>query len=374
MSIDRPSPFTIPDPVFKFAEGPPAEPALPRSMTVGGLIHNLTIFADFYERASADIDRAEPILKPYSIGNRDANAEVMQRQFRATVAIDRVRAYALAQYRADLTIATARRVLGDLIRRSALTVEAAEALPLETAMDRLEGAAEEKTAGPAYPEADPQFVLRRAGINARTLGDQSGDEQTEGADTERDQAGSDFLNRIADPSKCPGCRDPVPEQSRRIKRRVVCAGCGEWVLHTGIEVIPVAGPPGTPPEIVRTHAPYWRDKRPDRPRAGRPEGTSADRDHTGTKQAEGAAVGKLPPSRKKAMSQYLDAVNKSPGLNEATDRDVYDWIAEHSDGDSLPSFDNWSRYLREARKAAGASKNSPRSGRTGRSVVVPDEI
>ena len=109
-------------------------------MTIGGLIHNLTVFADFYEQASADIHREEGATKPWYIGNRDANADVMQRDFRATVAIDRVRAYVLAKYGADLTIGTARRLLGDLIRLCALTVKAAEELTLEGAMDKLEAA------------------------------------------------------------------------------------------------------------------------------------------------------------------------------------------------------------------------------------------
>jgi len=137
---ERPSPFTIPEPTFKFAEDPPSEPRPSRSMTVGGLIHNLTVFADFYERASADIEREQGVTKPRYIGNRDAYADEMQRDFRATVAIDRVRAYVLARYGADLTIGTARRLLGDLIRLCALTVKTAEELPLEGAMDRLEEA------------------------------------------------------------------------------------------------------------------------------------------------------------------------------------------------------------------------------------------
>jgi hypothetical protein len=137
---ERPSPFTIPELAFKFAVGPSSEPRPSRSMTVGNLIHNLAVFADFYERASADIDREEGVTKPWSIGNRDANADVMQRDFQATVAIDRVRAYVLALYGADLTIGTARRLLGDLIRRFALTVKAAEELLLEEAMDKLDAA------------------------------------------------------------------------------------------------------------------------------------------------------------------------------------------------------------------------------------------
>jgi hypothetical protein len=133
---ERPSPFTIPQPAFQF-ESASTEERPPRSMTVGGLIHNLTVFADFHERASADIDRVEGVMKPWHIGNRDANADVMQRDFRATVAIDRVRAYVMAKYSADLTIGTARRLLGDLIKTCDLAVDAAEALPLEVAMDKL---------------------------------------------------------------------------------------------------------------------------------------------------------------------------------------------------------------------------------------------
>jgi hypothetical protein len=122
-------------------------------MTVGGLIHNLTIFADFYEQATAEIDREEPITKPRAIGNRDVNTDLMQRIFRATPAIDLVRTYVLAHYGADLTIGTARRLLGDLIRRCSFAVEAAETLTLEDAMDRLESAVEQKKSAPPDPEA-----------------------------------------------------------------------------------------------------------------------------------------------------------------------------------------------------------------------------
>jgi hypothetical protein len=135
---ERPSPFTIPEPAYKFVQGPAAQARPAQSMTVGGLIHNLTVFADFYERASAAIDRAEPFEKPRHFGAREAQADMMQRDFRATVAIDRVRDYVLGSYGAELTIGTARRLLGDLVRRCGLTVNAAEGLTLEAAMDRLE--------------------------------------------------------------------------------------------------------------------------------------------------------------------------------------------------------------------------------------------
>jgi hypothetical protein len=150
---ERPSPFTIPEPAFKFVEGLPSEPRPSRSMTVGGLIHDLTVFADLYERASADIDREEGFTKTWYIGNRDANAGAMQRDYRATVAIDRVRAYVLANYGADLTIGMARRLLGDLIRTCGLAVDAAEALPLEEAMDKLDGVESRRN--------DASFIIER---------------------------------------------------------------------------------------------------------------------------------------------------------------------------------------------------------------------
>lgn len=137
---ERPSPFTIPEPTYKFKEGSPPEPRPSRSMTMGDLVHNLTVFADFYERASADVDREESVMKPWRVANRDANADTMRRDFRATVAIDRARAYVLANYGADLTVDTARRLLGDLIRTRGLTIDAVEALSLEAAMDQLDAA------------------------------------------------------------------------------------------------------------------------------------------------------------------------------------------------------------------------------------------
>jgi len=111
-------------------------------VTVGSLIRDLTAFADFYEAGSADMIRSGPSEKPSALGDCDSNADYVQRVFRATVAIDRVRAYVLARFGAELTIVSARRLLGDLIQRCALTVNAAEALPLEAAMDRLEAANE----------------------------------------------------------------------------------------------------------------------------------------------------------------------------------------------------------------------------------------
>lgn len=151
MPNERPSPFTIPEPTFKFAEGPPSEPPPPRPMTVEGLIHNLTVFADSYEQASADIERAQPFEKPHLRGGRDANADYYQRCFRATPGIDRLRAYVLSRYGEELTIGTARRFLGDLIRVHKLSVEVAGALSLEAAMDRLDAEAAPDERGESGP-------------------------------------------------------------------------------------------------------------------------------------------------------------------------------------------------------------------------------
>lgn len=102
--------------------------------------------------------------------------------------------------------------------------------------------------------------------------------------------------------------------------------------------------------------------------------TGTDRASSTTGQAEGSSVESLPPSRRKALSQYRDALSRCSTLNGAPDREVYEWLQEHWDGDPLLTFATWSRYLREARNATGTSKNAPRAGRDGRSIVRPDEI
>jgi hypothetical protein len=60
-----------------------------------------------------------------------------------------------------------------------------------------------------------------------------------------------------DPSRCPGCKVPVPDQYATLPT-VTCQACGRWELHTGLAVMPAAGPQGTPPSVVRLHAPLWR--------------------------------------------------------------------------------------------------------------------
>lgn len=84
--------------------------------------------------------------------------------------------------------------------------------------------------------------------------------------------------------------------------------------------------------------------------------------------------GKLKKSEKKAYESYKIAEEKmSP---KPTDREAYEWLVdhqEHIEHYSLPSFDNWARYVRTGRKHYGDPKNTPRAGRPGRSIVPPDQ-
>lgn len=82
----------------------------------------------------------------------------------------------------------------------------------------------------------------------------------------------------------------------------------------------------------------------------------------------------LRPSVEKAYRQYLFAAERLGP--DVTDRDAYDWLEKHPDGDDeLPSFDTWSKYVRTARKAHGQPKNQPRNGREpGRSIVRDTDI
>jgi hypothetical protein len=92
-----------------------------------------------------------------------------------------------------------------------------------------------------------------------------------------------------------------------------------------------------------------------------------------SEQGEGDA---LPPSRQKAYGQYLDAVRQNPELANATDRAVYDAVKERLDaGESLPTLETWSKYLRAARTYHAANKYQPRAGRErGKSIVTRDQI
>ena len=91
---------------------------------------------------------------------------------------------------------------------------------------------------------------------------------------------------------------------------------------------------------------------------------------------KGAGDGQLQvkPCEGKAWSQFQEAVGKNSELT--TDRQAYDWFTDEmaDDAGELPSFANWSRYLRAARKAMNQGKNGPRIGNETRSVVSVERI
>lgn len=141
MPSDRASPFTIPTPKMKFAEGPGAEPVEPFTVTVGKLIQELVEFADYYEGMTAQSARAAPYHATHLLGARDANSAFDQIRFRTIIGIDRLRAYIYSHFPGEeLTIGTARRFLGDLIRTCRLSFSGAESLELVDALDRIEAA------------------------------------------------------------------------------------------------------------------------------------------------------------------------------------------------------------------------------------------
>jgi hypothetical protein len=73
----------------------------------------------------------------------------------------------------------------------------------------------------------------------------------------------------------------------------------------------------------------------------------------------------LPKRAQAAHSQYLQAMPRCMGENGRvpSDRQCYDWLKAHNDGDTLPAFDSWQRYLRQARTILGTQKSAPRAGR-----------
>jgi hypothetical protein len=201
------------------------------------------------------------------------------------------------------------------------------------------------------------------------------------------------------PAACPGCQTPFPSEYWT-HREVPCQRCGKWELNTGAGWSPLAGRDATGRSIASwmIHPPQWRRLLPQPPSApgiasspvspatlvSPSAGSQSQETSPAIKSApivshpeksEEANRAKLSPSRQKAYGQFLRAVVASAHLNEATDREVYAWVADHlDDNEPLPEFSNWSRYLREARAAYGDSKNKHRAGRSGRSIVRPDEI
>jgi hypothetical protein len=89
----------------------------------------------------------------------------------------------------------------------------------------------------------------------------------------------------------------------------------------------------------------------------------------------GGGLDSLPPARAKAYSQFRWAIDSNPEFGtKTTDREAYDWLEEYLEKDELPTFETWSRYLRQARNRLGQLKNRPRRGRTGRSVARGDQL
>lgn len=159
MPADRPSPFTVPLPEHHLTPCPESDPPPPLlTMTVGHLIQNLEKFANYCERAAPDIGRVGAQIWAHQTRERQDRVFDMVCQFRGTEAMDRVRSHVLAEYGEELTVRTARRFLGDLIRRHRLSADAAEALSLGEAMDRLEPAADEPPAAPSLMEQAKQFL------------------------------------------------------------------------------------------------------------------------------------------------------------------------------------------------------------------------
>ncbi|HEY1379444.1 MAG TPA: hypothetical protein VGF55_21760 [Gemmataceae bacterium] len=141
MASERPSPFTIPEPVYVFSEGPATEPLPIRPLAFRLLIQNLRAFADFYEQMTRQIEAARGVEKPYFIGGRDANADDLRKKFMAVQDIDRIRALTLSRYAEELTIGSAQRLLGELLQTgdALLTMDQAMGMTLGEVADRMEG-------------------------------------------------------------------------------------------------------------------------------------------------------------------------------------------------------------------------------------------
>jgi hypothetical protein len=107
-----------------------------------------------------------------------------------------------------------------------------------------------------------------------------------------------------------------------------------------------------------------------------PAGAEEDGATAGADDSEADCKSRLSPSRQKAYRQYLSTVASNPELVGATDRAVYESLQAHlEEGEKLPSFSIWARYLRGARPKYNASKYTRRAGRkTGRSIVRPSQI
>ncbi len=87
-----------------------------------------------------------------------------------------------------------------------------------------------------------------------------------------------------------------------------------------------------------------------------------------------AAADAQPASRfERAYRSFESACREAE--SELTCRQAYEWLQDAgSDDYLLPSFETWSRYVREGKKHYGTQTNSPRAGRRGRSVVSAEQL
>jgi hypothetical protein len=113
-----------------------------------------------------------------------------------------------------------------------------------------------------------RLCLERQGSNSSAAHADGNAGQAGGAAADKAEAtpvlpASVFTPEKLDPSRCPGCQTPVSEEFSTLPR-VVCLACRRWELHTGLLVMPVAGPEGTPPKVVRHSSPFWQPTPPNR--------------------------------------------------------------------------------------------------------------
>lgn len=98
-------------------------------------------------------------------------------------------------------------------------------------------------------------------LSLRELAGRAGDawqpETDEPAPTQAEKTGLCLPLEHSDPTRCPGCKASVSAEYATLPK-VRCPTCGRWEIQTGLSVVPAAGPPGTPPSIVRLHAPLLR--------------------------------------------------------------------------------------------------------------------
>jgi hypothetical protein len=198
--------------------------------------------------------------------------------------------------------------------------------------------------------------------------------------------GSNFSAEKLDPSRCPGCKAPVPEEYSTLAK-VPCLSCRRWELHTGLLVIPVAASPGTPPEIVRHSAPFWQAILPDPPESG---GGKGEKGQEKEKTEEGSP---LDPAQRNALIQQMEPSVRLAYLafcyaetradQRLEDREAYSLLKEEGIPDNaeelaeyrLPSLETWARYLRQARTILDERKYTRRTGRRrGGSVVTGDQV